>query len=128
MKVHLTNDNFALYAAQHYDCPFPDPQEFVEDLKRIVYIKRLLNQYLDKGELRERLIINHLIVLHNVFGPYASILLFFKLSEYQSLLKTFLTFLNLMPEIIEYVDSDVDNVYNNQLSLDKDVWKNLQLL
>jgi hypothetical protein len=128
MKIHLTSDNYSLYAAQHYDCAFPDPQEFAEDLKRIVYIKRLLNQYLDKGELRERLILNHIIILTNMFGIHGPVLLFFKLSEYKSLLKTFLTYLNMMPNRIEFIDSQADNIYNDQISLDPIVWKNLQLL
>lgn len=128
MKVHLTDNNFNLYAAQHYDCLYPEPQEFSEDLKRIVYIKRLMNQYLSKGDLKERLIINHIIILTNMFGIHAIILLFYKLPEYQSILKTFLTFLNMMPDVIEYVDCPANNTYNQRISIHVDVWKSLQIL
>jgi len=67
--MKLTVNNFNLYAAKNYtnsDCI--DEDEFFEDLKRFKYIKRLLNRYRSSGELSERLILNHLIVLLNVFG------------------------------------------------------------
>lgn len=66
--MELTVNNFNLYAAKHYTNPCIDEDEFFEDLKRFKYIKRLLNRYRSSGELSERLILNHLIVLLNVFG------------------------------------------------------------
>ena len=94
MKI-VTDSNFTLYAAHYYESPFPDTKEFNEDLKRIIYIKRLFNMYIDKGELKERLILNHLIVLYNVFGEHATPMLFLKLKGYEPLLKSFLLHLYL---------------------------------
>ena len=65
----LSDDNFLLYAAKHYYKPnVIDAEEFYEDLKRFKYVKRQLNRYLESGELSERLILNHLIVIFNVYG------------------------------------------------------------
>ena len=74
--------------------------EFFEDLNRLKYIKRLLRRYDKTGILRERLILNHIIILANVFGVEGSVkLLFYKVEkELHSLLKTFLTFLQYLPE------------------------------
>lgn len=69
MDIQLTEENLFLYAAKHYYNPrFIDAEEFNEDLKRFTYIKRLLNRYQETGKLCERLILNHLIVVFNVFG------------------------------------------------------------
>ena len=92
----LTEDNLFLYAAKHYDNPtFSDVEEFYEDLKRFKYIKRLVNRYLDQGDLAERLILNHLVVVFNVFGPEATInILNLKLDEkHWPVIKPFLIFL-----------------------------------
>ena len=72
-----TDSNFLLFAAKHYYKPrFVDSEEFYEDLGRFKYIKRLLNRYLDGGELSERLLLNHLIVVFNVFGIYPALQMF----------------------------------------------------
>ena len=92
----LTEDNLFLYAAKHYDNPtFSDVDEFYEDLKRFKYIKRLVNRYLDQGDLAERLILNHLVVVFNVFGPEATInILNLKLDQrHWPVIKPFLVFL-----------------------------------
>lgn len=69
----LTEENLLLYAAKHYYKPqFSDVEEFYEDLKRFKYIKRLVNRYIEQGELSERLIMNHLIVVFNSFGIEAA--------------------------------------------------------
>ena len=75
----LDDSNFLLYAASNYDNPqCYDTDEFYDDLKRFKYLKRLFNRYKETGELKERLILNHLIVIYNVFGPMpATRLLFF---------------------------------------------------
>tara|TARA_Y100000034_G_C6779341_1_gene348174 strand:- start:37 stop:336 length:300 start_codon:yes stop_codon:yes gene_type:complete len=85
-------------------------EEFNEDLNRIKYIKRLLRKYKKTGVLRERLILNHLIILQNVFGPAAtSRMLFFKINEELfSELKTFLIFLKYLPE--EIPETNLDNI------------------
>lgn len=69
MKIELNEENLFLYAAKHYYNPkYIDAEEFEEDLKRFKYIKRLLNRYMESGKISERLILNHVIVLFNVFG------------------------------------------------------------
>lgn len=93
----LTEDNLFLYAAKHYDNPtFSDIDDFYEDLKRFKYIKRLVNRYLDHGDLAERLILNHLIVVFNSFGIEAGLnILKLKLDErHWPVIKPFLIFLN----------------------------------
>jgi len=92
----LTEDNLFLYAAKHYYNPqFSDIDEFHEDLKRFKYIKRLANRYLETGELAERLMLNHLIVVFNVFGVEAGLnILELKLEEkHWPIVKPFLIFL-----------------------------------
>jgi hypothetical protein len=89
----LTNENFLMYAIKNYDNPgCRGLRDFQDDLKRLRYIKRLLGRYRQTGEIKERLVINHLIVFYNVFGvDAASRMLFFK---------TFLVFLNYMPKTV----------------------------
>lgn len=93
----LTERNLLLYAAKHYKNPkFSDIDDFYEDLKRFKYIKRLLNRYLETDELPERLILNHLIVVFNMFGIEAALnILELKLEEkHWPVIKPFLIFLN----------------------------------
>jgi hypothetical protein len=94
----LSDQNLFLYAARNYYTPLGIiPEEFDEDMKRFKYIKRLLNRYIEKGELAERLILNHLIIVFNVFGIKPSLrMLEFKLEreKYWSILKPFLIFLH----------------------------------
>jgi hypothetical protein len=99
----LTNDNILLYAAKAYDKPNCIMSEFKEDMKRFNYLKRLFKRYRKIGELREQLVLNHLVVIYNVFGPeVATRLLFFKMSKDDySALKTYLLFLSCMPERVK---------------------------
>ncbi len=96
----LTNDNILIYAVKAYDKPNCIMSEFKEDMKRFNYLKRLFKRYRKVGELREQLVLNHLVVICNVFGPeVATRLLFFKMSKDDySALKTYLLFLSCMPE------------------------------
>ena len=74
MDAQLTDDTLFLYAAKHYYNPqFSDVEEFFEDLKRFKYIKRLVNRYLESDEFPHRLLLNHIIVIFNVFGIEASL-------------------------------------------------------
>lgn len=101
MFEKLTNDNITMFAIKHYDNPQCEGEaEFHDDMKRFKYIKRLLRKYQESGELKERLILNHMIVIYNVFGADAgSTLLLFKIEpEFWSVLKTFMVFLNMLPE------------------------------
>ena len=103
----LTEKNFLLYAMQHYDNPqCVEVEEFNDDLKRIKYIKRLFNQYAIEGVLKERLLLNHVIVFYNVFSVEAATrILFYKLEEeFWPMLKTFLFYLNFLPDKIESVN------------------------
>ena len=92
----LTEKNLFLYAAKHYKNPkFSDIDDFYEDLKRFKYIKRLLNRYIESDELSERLILNHLIVVFNMFGIEAALeILNLKLEDkHWPVMKPFLVFL-----------------------------------
>ena len=95
----LHDGNFLIYAAKSYDRPHILQSEFEDDLKRIKYVKRLLRKYRQTGEFKERLVLNHVIILANVFGVEATVnMLFFKVDqEDYPLLKTILIFLNYMP-------------------------------
>lgn len=96
----LCDDNFLIYAAKSYDRPHMLQSEFDEDLSRIKYIKRLLKKYRQTGEFKERLVLNHIIILSNCFGVESTVnMLFFKCDkEDYPLLKTILLFLNYLPE------------------------------
>jgi hypothetical protein len=98
--MKLTESNFLLYAMHHYDNPqCSSVDEFEEDLKRFLYLKKLFSRYKNNGELRERLILNHIIVLYNVFNEAATDMLFLKLEkEYEPQLVTFLIYLNRLSE------------------------------
>lgn len=115
----LTDKNYIMYAIKNYANPqCVDIDEFYEDLKRINYVRRLFVKYKNGNALKERLILNHLIVLYNVF-PIQEItnLLFFKIErEYWSALKTFLVYLNLMPECLYFLGDYV--VLTTDISLD----------
>lgn len=103
MNDRLDESNFVLYAARFYDNPqCYDTIEFYEDLKRFKYIKRLLNRYTKNGDLKERLILNHIIALNNVFGPHATVkMLFVKMRGLEHCLKPFLSFLSILPDVVE---------------------------
>lgn len=95
-EIELNENNFLLYAAKNYENPSCyDMEEFEDDLNRIKYLKRLFKKYDRYGELKERLILNHIIVLYNVFGtePCTKILKY-KLTDYLQYLKPFLLYLN----------------------------------
>lgn len=98
----LNSDNFLLYAMKAYERPNAIQSEFDEDLKRLKYVKRLIKRYRSTGDLKERLILNHIIILANVFGVEPTVrMLFFKLDEEDySVLKTFLLFLEYMPKVV----------------------------
>ena len=99
---NLTNDNIMLYLVKAYDKPNCIMSEFSDDMKRFNYLKRLFQRYRRYDELREQLVLNHLVVIYNVFGPEVSArALFFKMSkEDYSALKTYLMFINCMPDKI----------------------------
>ena len=102
----LNDDNFLMFAMKEYnDIQCTDIEEFYDDLKKIKYIKRLFNIYKNTGQLKERLILNHLIVFYNVFPIHAGTrILFYKIEKaFWPMLKTFLIFLDRMPETVESI-------------------------
>ena len=111
-----------MYAMKNYANPqCVDIEEFYEDLKRISYIRRLFVKYKNGSQLRERLVLNHLIILYNVFSiQEISNLLFFRIErEYWSALKTFLVYLNFMPECLYFLEDYA--ILTTDISLDSDI-------
>ena len=105
----LTPETIDLFALRHYDNRGASKEEFEDDLKRFKYLKRLFRKYDTSKDFKSRLIINHVIILSNVFGvDAATTLLFFKIDkQHWSILKTILIFLNYMPED-EMIDLETD--------------------
>lgn len=119
MKVFDTIDdsNFLLYAAHYYDNPqCTDTEEFYDDLNRFKYLKRLLGRYEQSGDLQERLILNHLTIIHNVFGIVAARkMLEFKIDrKHWPVLKPCLLFLSFMKED-EWVEVELDRLVTQRL-------------
>lgn len=113
---YLDDDNFILFAAKHYDNPqCYDSEEFYDDLKRFKYLKRLFGKYEESGELRERLILNHLIILYNVFGDVTTKMLFYKLEEYYSYLLPFMVLLHRLPDKVSIGNI---TVYTSNITMD----------
>ena len=101
MYENISTNNFVMYAIKHYNNPQCEGEkEFHDDMKRFKYIKRLFKKYSLGGQLKERLLLNHIIVLRNLFGTEAcvTLLLFKTQKEYLSVLKSFLIFLNMIRE------------------------------
>jgi len=125
MNNKLTNDNFLVYCAKVYDNPGTHSiDEFLEDLDRIKYIKKLLTRYIETGELKERLILNHLITLHNCFGVHLAKILILKIERFD-LIKPFLILLNALPETIRNV-GEKDIIYTDDIPLDENIVKALR--
>lgn len=127
MKPELTDENFLMYAIKNYDNPgCSGLSEFQDDVKRLRYVKRLLGRYHVGGELKERLIINHLMILYNVFGVEAATsLLFFRMpQELWTYLKTFLVFLNFMPQHV--IVSTGIRIPESQIPLDQNIVEKLR--
>ena len=124
----LNADNFVMYAMKAYDRPDCILSEFREDMKRFNYLKRLFYRYRKTGEVKERLIINHLIVLYNVFGAeVCTRMLFYKMkSEDYSTLKTYLLFLNYMPLVVKGIKGK--DINSNDIAVDLNVAKVLRNL
>ena len=123
----LNKDNFVLYAMKFYENPqCLSEQDFYDDLKTIKYIKRLLNRYHMGGELKERLILNHLITLGNVFPvEVLTRILFLKISsKYWSYLKTFLIFLDYMPEQVSSINGE--KIISSNIGVDLRIAKKLR--
>ena len=108
--MELTKNNFELYAAKHYQKDkWSTDDDFKEDMSRFKYINRLVNRYYRDDDLKERLILNHIIILGNVLGPSicSEILMSKTHQTLQSIVKTFLVYLNYLPED-DYVEVPLD--------------------
>jgi hypothetical protein len=116
----LNEDNFLLFAIKNYENPQAVTKEdFDKDLNHFKYIKRLLKRYRNTGELKVHLILNHFIVLYNIFGEATTPMLFFKIEkELWSVMKTFVIFLNKLP--------DYPHCYIHDISLDENCLIELQ--
>jgi hypothetical protein len=118
----LDESNFMLYAAKHYDNPQCfDTLEFYEDIARFKYIKRLFNRYEESGDLKERLILNHLIILYNVFGPVTTRMLFFKLNDHLHLLKPFIVLLGFLPERVYNIGIENKTIISSDIPMDENI-------
>ena len=114
----LNDDNFLMFAMREYNnMQCTDIEEFYDDLKKIKYIKRLFNAYKNNGLLKERLILNHLIIFYNVFTVHAGTrILFYKIEkDFWPMLKTFLIFLDRMPETIDSIRGEIIRASDIQL-------------
>ena len=102
MLDDLNDDNCTIYAMKCYSSPNCIMSEFESDIKRTKYLKRLFRRYKITKSVKERLILNHIILLNNVFGPEATArILFYRIDERDyDILKTFLVYLNIMPDIV----------------------------
>jgi hypothetical protein len=116
----LNEDNFLLFAIKNYENPQAVTKEdFDKDLNHFKYIKRLLKKYKNGGELRTHLLLNHFIILYNIFGDAATPMLFFKIeNDLWSVMKTFIVFLNRLP--------DYPKCYIHDIKVDLNCWKELQ--
>jgi len=123
---NLTSENIMMYCIKAYDKPNMLMSEFKEDMKRFNYLKRLFKRYRKFDEMRERLVLNHLVILYNVFGAEVlSRLLFFKMSKDDySIIKTYLLFLSCMPEIIYGVKGQ--NILSSNIPVDMKIAETLR--
>lgn len=120
MFEDLNDDNFMMYAVKCYNSPHCIMSEFESDIKRTKYLKRLFRRYKVTKSLKERLILNHIILLNNVFGPEHVVrILFYKIDERDyDILRTFLEYLNIMPEAIYGINGK--NIYARDVELNVD--------
>ena len=125
----LTDDNFLMFAMKEYnDIQCTSIEEFYDDLKKIKYIKRLFNIYKNTGQLKERLILNHLIVFYNVFPIQSGTrILFYKIEKsFWPMLKTFLIFLDRMPETIDSIRGET--IRTSDIQLDEGIVTRLRTI
>jgi hypothetical protein len=124
----LNDDNFMIYAMKCYDSPNCIMSEFEGDIKRTKYLKRLFRRYKVTKSLKDRLILNHIILLNNVFGPEATArILFYRIDERDyDILKTFLLYLNIMPNIVKGIRGK--NIKVDEIPLDMQIAETLRKL
>lgn len=118
----LTDENYILFCASHYDnAQYASTEDFVEDLNRIKYIKKLITRYTEYGDLKERLILNHIIILNNCFGPTVLCkILYLKLKPQMKYIKPFLILLNVLPDTIHNVGNE-ETINTNLIEMDLNI-------
>lgn len=116
----IDDSNFSLFAAKYYDNPnCTDILEFHDDLNRLKYIKRLLKNYNETGNLKERLILNHFITLYNVFEVHACTkMVVFRLYDHLPAVKSFLAYLNYWPQQIQGLGFNNDTIHDSDVESD----------
>jgi hypothetical protein len=124
----LNDDNFIIYAMKCYNSPNCVMSEFEGDIKRTKYLKRLFRRYKVTKALKERLILNHIILLNNVFGPEATTrILFYRIDERDyDILKTFLLYLNILPDTVKGINGK--NIKADEIPLDMHIAEMLRKL
>jgi hypothetical protein len=124
----LNEDNFMMYAIKCYTSPHCIMSEFEGDIKRTKYLKRLFRRYKVTKSLKERLILNHIILLNNVFGMEATArILFYRIDERDyDILKTFLAYLNIMPDVIYGIRGK--NIYTQDIPLEQNILEILRAI
>lgn len=123
----LNDDNYLMYVMKEYNnIHCIDTEEFYDDLKKIKYIKRLFNIYRNTGQLKERLLLNHFIIFFNVFPVESGVrILFYKIEQdFWTMLKTFLIFLDRMPDKIESIRGQ--QIFSSDIDLDEGIVKKLR--
>jgi len=117
----LNDDNFLMYAIKCYTSPHCIQSEFDGDIKRTKYLKRLFRRYKITKSVKERLILNHIILLNNVFGPESTArILFYRIDERDyDILKTFLSYLDIMPDVIYGIRGK--NIYTQDIPLETNI-------
>lgn len=126
-NLPLTEDNFLLYAAKNYDNPqCYDSDEFFSDVQRITYLKRIFSKYKRTKEIKVTLVLNHIIIITNLFGPQATVrMLFLKCPDYLDCIKPFLVALNILPEVIHNI-GEINTIYTDSIPLDSYIVEQLR--
>ena len=129
MYEHLNDDNYLIFCAKHYKNPQSySTEEFFEDIQRIKYVKKLITRYIQYGDLKERLILNHLIILLNVFGPeQLPRIIYLKCKPQFRYLKPFLLLLNILPTKIYNINTEM-TIDLDGISMDQNIIATLRAI
>lgn len=125
----INENNYLIFCATHYkNATYVSTEDFLEDLNRIKYIKKLITRYIENGELKERLILNHIIILNNVFGPEILCkILYLKLKAQIKYIKPFLVFLNILTDRI-YNVGDEKLIFTDVIEMDQSIINTLRTI
>lgn len=126
--IILNDDNFLLYAAKHYDNPqCVTSEEFASDVRRIFYIKKLCTRFKEKSEDKTRLLLNHIIVLNNLFGADATArLLYLKVAEHYDIIKPLLEYIGILPVYLKAINSDDFIINTDSIEINREIISELR--